>query len=140
MNADSYNTTFTVDQSPETVFAAINDVRAWWTGKIVGPTDQLGQSFTYRFEKLHRSVQQVTELVPGKAVVWHVVDGHLTFVSNKTEWTGTDIRFDIARKGDKTEVHFTHVGLVPAFECFNDCANGWGFYINGRLRELIMSR
>jgi len=45
-----------------------------------------------------------------------------------------------ARKGDKTEVHFTHVGLVPAFECFNDCANGWGFYINGRLRELIMSR
>ena len=65
------------------------------------------------------------------------MDAELNFVEDKTEWTGTDITFDIARKGNKTEVRFTHVGLVPKFECFEDCSNAWGFYVNGSLRNLI---
>jgi hypothetical protein len=32
------------------------------------------------------------------SVAWHVLDGYLTFVEDKTEWTGTDITFDIAAK------------------------------------------
>ena len=35
------------------------------------------------------------------------------FVKDKSEWKDTDILFDIAKKGDKTEVRFTHVGLSP---------------------------
>jgi Bacterial protein of unknown function (DUF899) len=38
------------------------------------------------------------------------------FCRPKSEWTGTDIVFDISRKGGKTEVRFTHVGLVPGFK------------------------
>jgi len=45
--------------------------------------------------------------------------------------------FEIASKGDKTEVRFTHVGLVPAFECYGGCSGAWGFYINDSLRNLI---
>ena len=45
--------------------------------------------------------------------------------------------FEIARKGDKTEVRFTHFGLVPAYECFNVCSDAWGKYIRGSLRDLI---
>jgi hypothetical protein len=29
----SFSTAFTVDRSPDQVFAAINDVRSWWTGE-----------------------------------------------------------------------------------------------------------
>ena len=137
MNAKNYIASFTVDQSPEEVFAAINNVRGWWSGEIDGRTDQLGAEFTYRYENIHRSVQKITELVPGKKIVWHVVDADINFVKDKKEWNGTDIVFEIARKGGKTELRFTHVGLVPTIECYGKCAGAWGFYINESLRSLI---
>lgn len=137
MTNRSYTTAFTVDQTPEAVFAAINDVRAWWTGDVQGETHDLGDEFTYRYEDMHRSTQRITELVPGRRVAWRVVDAELSFVVDKKEWTGTDIIFDIARKGEKTEVRFTHAGLVPEVECFNDCSAGWAHYINGSLKSFI---
>ena len=82
-------------------------------------------------------MQKITELVPGKKVVWHVVDSHINFVKDKTEWNGTDVVFEIARKGDRTELRFTHVGLVPAIECYGGCSGAWGFYVNDSLRSLI---
>jgi hypothetical protein len=137
MNAKDYSTSFTVDQSPEEVFDAINDVRAWWSGDIAGRTDKLGDEFTYRYKDFHYSKQKITKLIPGKEVVWHVVDGSINFVDDKTEWNGTEIIFEIAKKGDQTEVRFTHVGLVPKSECFTGCSDAWGSYINGSLRSLI---
>jgi hypothetical protein len=136
MNSLSY--TFVVDQSPEEAFAAVNDVRAWWVdGKIDGPTDELGAEFVYRYKDLHYSKQKITELVPGKRVAWLVVDSSLSFVEDKTEWNGTTITFDIAKKNGKTEVRFTHVGLGPDEECYDRCSSAWGSYVNGRLRKLI---
>jgi hypothetical protein len=137
MNGQNFTTTFAVKQSPEEAFAAINDVRGWWSGDIEGNTDKLGEEFTYRYRDIHYSKQRITELVPGRRVAWHVLDGFLNFTEDKTEWTGTDITFDISKNGDQTEVHFTHVGLVPAYECFESCSSAWGFYIAGSLRDLI---
>jgi hypothetical protein len=65
------------------------------------------------------------------------VESHLGFVDDKKEWDGTDIVFEIGRKADKTELRFTHVGLVPAFQCYGDCSGAWGFYVNDSLRSLI---
>jgi hypothetical protein len=129
--------TISVDQTPEQVFEAINQVRSWWSGDIEGRTDQLGAEFTYRYEDLHYSRQRIVELVSGKRIVWLVVDSALNFVSNKQEWNGTKVSFDIARRGDKTEVRFTHEGLVPSHECFSDCSSAWGSYITGSLRNFI---
>jgi hypothetical protein len=137
MKAKGFTTSFMVDQSPREVFDAINNVRRWWSGDIEGNTDELGAEFTYRYKGVHRSTQKITELVPLKKVVWHVCDARLNFVKDKTEWNGTDIVFEIARKGDKTELRFTHVGLVPAFQCYGGCSGAWGFYINDSLRSLI---
>jgi uncharacterized protein YndB with AHSA1/START domain len=132
-----YTASFTVDQTPEEVFNAINNVRGWWSGEIEGETGKLGAEFTYRVQDVHRSKQKVTELVPGKKIVWRVLDANLSFATDKNEWKGTDIVFEIARKGDKTEVRFKHVGLVPAYECYNNCSNAWGLLVNGNLRKLI---
>jgi Activator of Hsp90 ATPase homolog 1-like protein len=139
MNDQSFTTTFTVDQTPEEAFAAINNVRGWWTGEpgIEGSTDKLGDEFSYRYEPHHYSKQKVTELIPGKKVAWLVTDSQINFVEDKREWQGTKITFDIARKGNKTEVRFTHEGLVPGIECFDSCSNAWGSYIKGSLRNLI---
>jgi len=128
---------FTVEQTPEEVFAAINNVRGWWSGEIEGETDKLGDVWTYRYKDIHFSKQRITELVQGRRVVWQVVDSYLSFVDDKTEWTGTRVVFEIARKGGKTEVCFTHAGLAAEYECFDKCSIAWGFYINGSLRNLI---
>ena len=137
MSKQDYTIMFTADQSPEEAFAAINNVRAWWEGQIEGTTDVVGGVFTYRYGDFHRSKQKVTELVPGKRIVWDVVEGGPMFVADKTEWKGTRIVFDIARKGSKTEVRFAHQGLTPRLECYESCTDAWGSIIRGSLRNLI---
>ena len=139
MKSKDFTTTISVDQTPEEAFAAINNVRGWWSGEVEGETDKLGTEFTYRYKDMHRSRQKVTEFIPGKKVVWHVLDSRLSFVKDKSEWTDTKIVFEISKKGGKTEVRFTHAGLVPQFECFDDCSSGWSALVNGNLRKLIAS-
>jgi Activator of Hsp90 ATPase homolog 1-like protein len=134
---DNFSTTLSVDQTADEVFAAINDVRRWWSEDIEGSTDSLGEEFSYHNMPVHRCTIRVTELVPGERVVWHVMDNFFAFTEDKTEWKGTEIRFDISRRGDKTELIFTHLGLVPDYECFDVCSNAWGFYVNTSLRGLI---
>jgi hypothetical protein len=135
----SFTTSFTVDNTPEEVFAAIADVRAWWSGDIEGETAGLGDEFTYRYEDIHSSRQRITEQIPGERVIWHVLEGYLDLVQEKTEWTGTDIVFEIARVGDATELRFTHRGLVPTYECYDSCSSAWAFYINRSLRNRIVT-
>ena len=137
MDDPGFTTTFTVDRAPEEAFAAITDVRGWWGGTIEGGTTELDDEFTYRFGDLHYSKQRLTEVVPGKRLAWRVLDSHLDFIEDATEWTGTEITFELTEKGDQTEIRFTHQGLVPAVECFDVCSNAWGFYINTSLRSLI---
>ena len=139
MTNRNFTTAFTVDQTPEAAFAAINNVRGWWSEEIQGRTDKSGEDFDYHYSDLHRCKIKVTELVPGKKVAWRVLDNYFSFTEDKTEWTGTEMIFDISGKDGKTEVRFTHQGLVPDYECYDACSDGWRTYINGSLRSLIAS-
>lgn len=137
MTSQSFNTSFVVDQTPAEVFAAIANVRGWWTGHVDGDADKLGDEFTYRYGDIHYSRQRVTEFVPNLKIVWRVLDAKLTFAEDTGEWVGTDITFDIARTRDQTEIRFAHVGLVADFECFDNCSAGWNFFVNASLRRLV---
>jgi len=137
-NAKSdYSTIILVDQTPHEVFNAVNNVRAWWQGEVEGNTEKLNDEFTYQMEDIHYSKQKLTEVIPDKLVVWLVTDSNLNFVSNKVEWTGTKIIFEISEINNKTQLRFTHQGLVPEFECYDDCSNAWGMLIQQSLFSLI---
>jgi len=137
MKPKNFTTRFTVDKTPKEAFDAINDVRGWWAGEFKGNTKKLGDEFTYRYKKIHYSKQKVAEIIPGKKVVWLVLDSSLNFVKDKNEWNGTKIIFEIAKKGPRTEVRFTHEGLVPDFECYGACSGAWSSIIKNSLRSLM---
>lgn len=126
MASHNFTTTISVDQTPEGVFKAINNVRGWWSEEIEGTTNKLGAEFTYHYEDTHRCKMKIVELVRDKKVVWLVLDNFFNFTEDKTEWKGTKVVFEVSRKDGKTQLRFTHEGLVPAYECFNICSNAWG--------------
>ncbi|MCC6361984.1 MAG: SRPBCC domain-containing protein [Bryobacterales bacterium] len=137
MTTTDYSTSFLVDQSPGEVFQAITNVRGWWSNTIQGETGKPGAEFTFQHKDVHRTTQKVTGFEPGKRIVWHVTESQINFVKDKNEWKDTEVVFEIARKDGKTEVRFTHAGLVPAIECYGRCSGAWDFYVNGSLQSLI---
>jgi hypothetical protein len=66
-----------------------------------------------------------------------VLENFFNFTEDKTEWTNTKINFEISRQGAKTQLHFTHDGLVPEYECYSACSAGWTQYIKQSLVSLI---
>jgi hypothetical protein len=137
MRNQNYIATFSVSRSPKEVFDAINNPRGWWSEEIEGTSNKVGSVFKYHYEDVHRCRIKVTKLIPGKKVGWLVLDNYFNFTRDKSEWKGTRIVFDIYKSGNKTKVRFTHVGLVPHYECYNVCRDAWDSYIRGSLRSLI---
>lgn len=141
MSATNFSTTFLIDKSAKEIFSGILKVRGWWSGiyseEIEGSSNKLDDEFTFRAAGgKHYSKQKLIELIPGKKIVWLVTESNLTFLEQKDEWTGTKLCFDISEEGDKTEVRFTHIGLVPTFECYNGCSSTWPKYLEHLLSPL----
>ncbi len=137
MKSHDYTATILVDQTAEKAFAAIKNVRGWWSEDIEGSTDKVGDVFSYHYEDAHRCKMRLVELVSNRKVTWLVTENHFNFTKDPNEWKGTRVVFEISRRDGKTQVRFTHKGLVPAFECYDVCSNAWGTYITGSLRDLI---
>ncbi|MEO6150956.1 MAG: SRPBCC domain-containing protein [Mucilaginibacter sp.] len=137
MKTTDFTTTILVDQSPKEVFDAVNNPQQWWPGEIKGSSAKLNNEFTYSYKEFHFSKQRIVEMVPDKKVVWLVTESSINFVEDKQEWTGTKIVFEIAEQDNKTLLRFSHIGLVPEIECFNDCSNAWSQIIRQSLFSLI---
>jgi uncharacterized protein YndB with AHSA1/START domain len=137
MRTSDFTITLTVNKTPEEVFNAVTNVRAWWSSSLEGGSAKLNDEFLYRYKDMHASRQKLVEVIPGKKVVWLVSDSMLSFVSHKNEWDGTRISFDIAPKNGKTELVFTHHGLTSESECFEACSGGWNHYVHQSLLPLI---
>ena len=137
MDDASYTTSFVVDRTPEEVYDAVVDVRSWWFGDVEGSSEHVGDEFSYNVPGTHWNSIRVTELVPGARVAWLVTDSRLEFTEVHDEWTGTTVAFDIEPVAAGTRLRFTHVGLVPEFECFTDCSRGGGHFVGRSLQDRI---
>lgn len=139
MKTQDFTTAILVDRTPKQAFDAVTNVRGWWSEEIKGDTDRVDAVFHYHYEDIHRCEIRILELVPGKKVVWRVEKNFFSFTEDKKEWTGTNVIFEIVDKAGKTEIRMTHVGLVPEYECFDVCKEGWTNYVQNSLRQLIMT-
>ena len=139
MQNQNFTTTILVDQTPEEVFNAITNPRAWWSEEIEGSTDKLNDVFNYHYEDVHSCTVKLIEVAPGKKLAWKILDNHFNFTKDKTEWIDTEVSFKISKQGDKTQLVFTHIGLVPEYECYDACHQGWTHYIQNSLKSLIQT-
>jgi hypothetical protein len=135
-NQNSYTTTILVDQTPREVFDAVNNVRGWWNKKSRGSSQKLNDEFVINFGSSNRSKIKLIEVIPDRKVVWSVLESSQNSLKDKSEWKGTKMKFEISKQKGKTQLKFTHLGLEPGLECFDDCFIGWNYYI-GSLRKLI---
>jgi hypothetical protein len=135
----SFSTTIVVERTPEEVFAAIGRPQVWWNQLIHGSAEAVGDEFGFHMPGVHTTRMRVTEAVPGRRVVWHVLENQFSFVEDQGEWLGTDVVFDIERRDDEVAVVLTHIGLVPELECHEICSGAWTHHFNAGLRALLMT-
>jgi hypothetical protein len=136
MNQQDYTTTIQSPASAKETIEAIDRVGAWWTSSFKGAAQKIGDTFNVRFGETSVTFQVVEHTAT--RIVWHVTDSLLPWLKDKTEWTGTDVVWEIAIDGDKTKVQMTHKGLLPKVECYEGCEKGWNFYVRESLRKLLV--
>ncbi len=139
MTTPDFTSTLLVKQTPKEAFNAINNVRGWWSENIEGSTNKLNAEFLYHYKDVHICKMKIVEFVPDKKVVWLVLENHFDFTKDKSEWKGNKIVFEISEKSDQTQLRFTQQGLTPAYECYNICHDAWTSYIQGSLKNLIIT-
>lgn len=134
---ESFSIVLTFGQPETVVFNAIGRVNAWWSEEVTGVSQKEGDEFFYHYKDVHSCHIKVIESIPGKKVVWQVLDNFFRFTKDETEWKGTFIVFEIVKQEGKTILHFTHIGLVPSYECYDACRDGWTNFIGDSLSQLI---
>jgi len=136
MNQQNYQSSIAADFTPQEAFEGISHVNEWWAKNFEGSAEKLNDVFTVHFGDTFVTFE-VTESIAGKKIAWHVTNCYLPWLSDKTEWNGTMVVFEISPLGDETQVTMTHIGLVPEVECFGACEAGWNQHIKGSLFKLL---
>jgi hypothetical protein len=138
MEKKDYTATITVSKTQREVFNSVINVSKWWSKDFEGSSAKLNDEFVICHSGAHYSKQKLIEVVPGKKVVWLVIESELDWLEkDKYEWTNTKMIFEITAKEDKTVLHFIHEGLVPEKECYARCEQGWTMVIKDWLFNFI---
>ena len=128
----SYSREFQVSAGPESVYDAITKkIDKWWT-VLSNQASEAGETLTIRFERTSRVDLYLREAVPNQILTWDVSQSYmdLEFLTKKDEWAGTSMYWKIEPSGKGSKISFRHEGLVPAFECFEVCQNGWDYFLD----------
>ncbi len=136
MKTENYNCSITANTSAHKAFEGISHVNEWWAKNLEGKSEKQNDVFTVHLGDTFVTFK-VAESVPDKKISWHVTDCYLHWLNDKKEWNDTDVVFEILPENNSTKINFTHVGLQPQVECYNDCVKGWDQYVKGSLLQLI---
>lgn len=136
MKNKNFHKTILVNASVEEAMKKISQVNKWWAKKVKGKSEKMNDAFTVDFGETFVDFK-ISEWVPSKKIVWKVTDCNLHWIDNKKEWNDTEVSFDLSPKNGKTQIDFTHIGLVPGVECYEGCKVGWTEHVAGSLVNFI---
>ena len=133
MEQNDFNCSISAKMSADEVIKKISNVPEWWGITFTGSAEKQNDQFVVRMGGDSFFDFTVAELIPGKRLVWLVTDCHMPWYTDKKEWAGNKLIFDLHENDGETALTFTHEGLTPQVECYNDCAPGWGHWIKTSL-------
>jgi hypothetical protein len=136
MTQKDYTATILVKATPDEAIYRISRVPDWWTKGFTGASEKPGDTFTVRWGETFVDFR-LSEVTPGKRIVWQVTDCNLPFVQNKKEWNNTRVVWEVSTKDGLTSVRMTHVGLNPEHQCYENCEKGWDFFVKASLLQLL---
>ncbi len=137
MEKKNFHTTITVNASAGEAIKKISNIPDWWGITFTGSSEKKNDKFIVKMSGESFFNFTVAELIPGKRIVWVVTDCNMPWYSDKKEWTNTRLIFDVAENNGTTELNFTHEGLTPEVECYNDCVPGWTHWITTSLLSYL---
>jgi hypothetical protein len=133
METNNFNSSLAAPISAGEAIKKISNVPEWWGITFSGSSEKQGDSFIVKMGGDSFFHFTVAELIPRKRVVWLVTDCHMPWYTDKKEWANTKLIFDLQEENGNTALTFTHEGLTPNVECYNDCAPGWTHWIKTSL-------
>ncbi|GGY61878.1 activator of HSP90 ATPase [Cellvibrio zantedeschiae] len=128
-----YQQSFICKTTPAKVYDALTSLQGlqgWWTQECTGSTTA-GGTLHFRFGNSYKDMR-IESLEPNREVRWLCTLAHIEHerLTRKDEWVGTQIVFRLTPDGSAhTRVDFDHIGLVPGFECYDLCKNGWNYFL-----------
>ena len=139
MKKQDFNCSFAANINADDAIKKISTVSDWWGVTFIGTAEKKNDKFVIKMGNDAFFNCTVSELIPGKKVVWSVGDCNMPWYSNKKEWSNTKMIFDISETDGTTTINFTHEGLTPDIECFKDCEPGWTHWIKTSLFSYFMT-
>ena len=136
MKKQDFNATISVNSTAQEAFEKIAQVGNWWAKDFTGKAKKLNDTFTIRFGDTFVDFK-ISEAIPDAKIVWYVTNSYLPWLTDKTEWNNTKVVFDISSENNQTKIDFTHVGLVPEIECYDNCEKGWTRFATISLPKFI---
>lgn len=133
MENKNFNRSISVNINANEVIKKISKVPDWWGINFSGNSEKLNDKFVVKMGGDSFFNFTLAELVPDKKLVWLVTDCNMPWYSNKKEWQNTKLIFDLSETNGVTTLNFTHEGLTPEIECYNDCEPGWNHWITRSL-------
>lgn len=139
MREQDYHKSILTHNSVSEAFKKIAHVGDWWLSSFIGNAQTVNDVFSVTVGDHGKVSFKVIEVIPNKKIVWLVTDCFFSWYKDKSEWKNTKIVFAISEEKGKTKIDFTHIGLTPQMECYDDCVYGWNFYIGKSLPNLLES-
>ena len=133
MENNDFNSSISVNISADEAIKKISNLPAWWGVPFTGSSEKLNDEFVVKMGGESFFNFTVSELIPGKRIVWLVTDCFMPWYTDKKEWANTKLIFDLTENNGKTDLKFTHEGLRPNIECYKDCEKGWTHWIQKSL-------
>jgi uncharacterized protein YndB with AHSA1/START domain len=121
-----------VNTSPERLYKAVANVAGlahWWTIGVRGES-AVGKHLEFWFDDFCASIAEITKLIPGELVRWHITGGAAA------DWLETDVEFKIMRESGRTILHFRHSNWKENAKQFPHCSMGWAVFLLS-LKEFV---